>query len=139
MIAARRHLVLFVGVCLVALALPVAYMTRRAHSRTSLSYLDAPIRTVPLDRLTPDQRGILFRSTRSDETFGHVVFLPSEALDGPWYVSTLQCDRVYFQGQRGVCLKPDAALSRRTPCGIHRVRVGSLVRGRRILHTDYHR
>ena len=89
--------VVFLVVCIAAVAIPVLYVSRGSHPITSLSTPDPPIEIVPLDRVPPSRAGILFRSTRSDQTFGKVVFLPIDALDGPWYVSTLTCDRVYFR------------------------------------------
>jgi WD40 repeat protein len=86
-------------VCLGAIALPLAYM--------SLGRATAPAPSgrerVVLDRLPPGQRGILFRSTVPDDTFGKVAFVPVEHPDGPWSVTNISCDRVYFQRGRGVC------------------------------------
>jgi hypothetical protein len=62
-----------------------------------------------LDRLGPDRQGVLFRSTVPDASFGKVAFVPLDRLDGPWSVSDLACDRVYFQRGHGVCEAIDSA------------------------------
>jgi hypothetical protein len=45
-----------------------------------------------------------------DGSFGKVAFVAMDRLDGPWLVSEMACDRVYYQGGRGVCEAVEAAL-----------------------------
>ena len=51
----------------------------------------------------------MFVSVASDDTFNHVSAAPIDALDEGAFVSALSCNRVYFRGNRGMCLTPDAA------------------------------
>jgi hypothetical protein len=90
---------MFTMVCVGAIALPLVYMSlgRRTTPATPGRERAA------LERLQPGQRGILFRSTVPDDTFGKVAFVPVEHPDGPWSVTNISCDRVYFQRGRGVC------------------------------------
>jgi hypothetical protein len=98
----RQRLWSFAGICIVAVAIPAVYLIRASHPAPS--FADPLIEILPLEQISTARPGILFRSTRSDRTFGKIAFLPLDALDGPWYVSTLTCERVYFQSGRGVCL-----------------------------------
>ena len=91
--------VIFTVVCLVAVALPVANWSLRHSSAPAPAALDRAV----FDRLPPGERGILFRSTVADASFGKVAFVPLEHPDGPWSVSDISCDCVYFQSGRGVC------------------------------------
>jgi hypothetical protein len=69
----------------------------------------------PLERLDPGHPGILFVNMIPGPSFGKVAFVPMEAVAGPApneprgvdgerYITTLRCDRVYFQASHGVCL-----------------------------------
>ena len=97
----RARQSVFLAVCALAVALPVVYVTLArstppAYSSTGTAY------TV-LDRLDPGEKGVLFRSTVPDDSFGKVAFVPLDRVDGPWAVTNTVCDRVYFQGGHGVC------------------------------------
>ncbi len=61
----------------------------------AVPWLDAPI---------PDGPGIYFRSTLNDRSFGHVAFVPMQALDGPRYLTPISCDRLNVRGGVGACL-----------------------------------
>ena len=52
----------------------------------------------------PERPFLMFISLVPDEAFKHVVLAPLGAPDGPHYVTSLQCDRVYYAGSRGLCL-----------------------------------
>ena len=92
--------------CLAAIALCAAAGALKPW-RTPVSAV-ASIHVLRLDRVDPAKPGILFRSTRSDDTFKRVAFLPLDALDGPWYMTDLTCERVHFRGRRGVCVTDSA-------------------------------
>ena len=49
---------------------------------------------------------MVFRSLdRADPTtYGRIAVVPLDDVDGPRQLGGLTCDRVYFQGQRGICL-----------------------------------
>src|SRR5471032_3135300 len=57
----------------------------------------------------PARPYLMFVSVASDDTFNHVSAAPIDALDKGAFVSALSCNRVYFGGNRGMCLTPDAA------------------------------
>jgi WD40-like Beta Propeller Repeat len=97
----RRRIFLFAAVCVVALALPIVYIGYERHSaRPAVSRNGS---YTVLERINPGDSGVLFRSTVPDESFGKVAFVPHEQIGGPWAVSNLSCDRVYFQRGHGVC------------------------------------
>jgi hypothetical protein len=98
----------FVLICLMAVAISAAYISLASRSRKAPSTRHA--KTLPLERLEPGRPGILFRSTLPDDTFRRVGFVPLDALDGPWYMTALTCERVSFQGGRGVCLAENDGL-----------------------------
>jgi hypothetical protein len=50
---------------------------------------------------------VLFRRTALGEGYGKVASAPVEAPTGPIYPTTLECDRVYFAEDRGICLMSD--------------------------------
>lgn len=110
----RPRRLAFFGVCLAVAATSIAYLVVRAWlmPRPAMPHPE----TVPLDRIEAGRPGILFRSTLPDATFGHVAFVPLTAVDGPWQVSTLTCDRVYYQGGAGVCVTQEP--SRVTPYAV---------------------
>ena len=97
----RGRKVIFAIVCGIAVILPAVYALRARYQPPSTPG-DHAAHTV-LDRIASGERGILFRSTNSDDTFGKVAFVPIDRPDGPWAVTGLSCDRVYFQHGRGVC------------------------------------
>jgi hypothetical protein len=102
---ARR--IVFAIVCVAAFAVPAIYaiVSRRTAPSTFEQTASAP---PPV--LEPGRHGILFRSTVPDATFGKVAFVPGDRPDGPWSVTPLTCDRVYFQHGRGVCKMIDSTL-----------------------------
>lgn len=57
-----------------------------------------------------DERGparrpyVLFRSTAPGESFGHVSVQHLDAIGGERLVTPLECDRVHFAAERGICL-----------------------------------
>jgi len=55
----------------------------------------------------PPLRGgtyVIFRNTALGEAYGKLNIVPLEARDGPSATSMLQCDRVHFAADSGVCL-----------------------------------
>ena len=103
---ARR--VVFILVCVAAAAISLIYAL--FARRTPPAFSPATAAPVTLQRLEPEARGILFRSTLPDSTFGRVAFMPLDRPDAAWTVSPLSCDRVYFQRGRGVCQLIDSTL-----------------------------
>jgi hypothetical protein len=103
----------FLGVCVTAAAISVAYFALGPSNNDPGRRFPAtrPRETVPLDRLEAGRPGVLFRSTVPDATFGRVAFVPLTAIDGPWHVTTLACDRVHFQGGAGVCVTQERSLT----------------------------
>ncbi len=97
--SSNRRVMTFTIVCVAALALPFAYISLGRGTTLATPGLTRAV----LDRIQQGQRGILFRSTVPDDTFGKVAFVPLEHPDGPWSVSHISCDRVYYQRGRGVC------------------------------------
>jgi hypothetical protein len=97
----RTRALLFALACIVALAVPVAYLGIAREGSPAPPSSGAAY--TALDHLAEGQRGVLFRSTVPDSSFGKVAFVPMDGIDGPWSVSNLTCDRVYFQRGRGVC------------------------------------
>ena len=93
-----RRTICFAIVCVAALALPVAYISLGRVKTPAMPSSGRPV----LDHIQPGQRGILFRSTVPDDTFGKVAFVPLEHPGGPWSVSDISCDRVYFQRAEAV-------------------------------------
>jgi WD40-like Beta Propeller Repeat len=61
----------------------------------TVQWTDGPAPTVP---------GLYFRSTVNDDSFGHVAFVPLDALDGPRYRTPISCDRLYVRAGVGACL-----------------------------------
>lgn len=104
--AARR--IAFIVICVTAIGGSLIYAL--LARRTSPVLSPATAFSITLERLEPGQRGILFRSTVPDATFGKVAFVPLDRPDAPWAVSRLTCDRVYFQRGRGVCEMIDSTL-----------------------------
>jgi hypothetical protein len=104
--ATRRLIFLFVCGAAVGVSAAYAVFARRSPPMAQPAAVSYP----RLERLEPEQRGILFRSTVPDTTFGKVAFVPFDRPDAAWAVSELTCDRVYFQRGRGVCEMIDSAL-----------------------------
>jgi hypothetical protein len=52
---------------------------------------------------------LLFRSSVGDQTFGRIAVAPLGNPDASRAITGLACDRVYFAGGRGLCLRADAA------------------------------
>ena len=102
--------VVFALVCLAAVGLSAYYALFARRTPPGLDALPASGPHPTLERLAPEQRGIVFRSTVPDATFGKVAFVASGQLAGPWALTSLSCDRVYFQRGRGVCELIDSSL-----------------------------
>jgi hypothetical protein len=94
-----RRNVIFTAVCVIAVALPIVNWSLRRSSAPATASFEQAV----FDRLPPGEPGILFRSTVPDASFGKVAWVPFERPDGPWSVSGISCDRVYFQRGHGVC------------------------------------
>ena len=94
---ARR--LVFLLTCVAAIALPLAYVWSSSRS----SRPSAPRHSyLPLHTIEPERKGVLFRSTVPDESFGRLVLAGLDP-DATWELSDLKCDRAYFQHGRGVC------------------------------------
>jgi hypothetical protein len=52
---------------------------------------------------------LLFRNTIDDKTFGKIAVAPLGNADTDRAIAGLSCDRVYFSGGRGLCLRATAA------------------------------
>jgi hypothetical protein len=106
--SARR--IVFVFVCLVAVGISAYYAIFARRTPPAFSATTQQATANAFDSLPPGQRGIFFRSTVPDSTFGKVAFVPADRPEGPWSLTSLSCDRVYFQGGRGVCEFIDTTL-----------------------------
>jgi hypothetical protein len=51
---------------------------------------------------------LMFVSVAGDDTFHHVALASLEAPERGAFITTLSCERVYFGGNRGICLTSDA-------------------------------
>lgn len=98
---ARGKRVVFTVICVAAISAAALYVSR---VRTPSAPTAGPPADARLDRIEPGRPGILFVNMAPGSSFGKVAFAPLDAIDGPRYVSTLSCDRVYFQAGRGMCL-----------------------------------
>lgn len=61
----------------------------------------------------PDRPYLIVSSTLPDDTFKKLLVAPLSAPAGSAYVGPLACERVYFAGNRGICLIEEGALIRR--------------------------
>ena len=50
----------------------------------------------------------MFVSVAPDDSHGHLAVVPLGALAGARFVTPLACDRIYFGGDRGICLASSA-------------------------------
>jgi hypothetical protein len=96
---------------LFCVVLSVAYVTqttlrsraaeRQAISeRGSTSALAAP----------PIGPRVMFRDTALGDSYGKLALAPLTNPDGPRYASSLDCERVYFAADRGICLSADRGI-----------------------------
>ena len=102
----RARLTIFLVVCVVALsatAVSVIHGRDAAASRTA-----APASSVEPESLTT-RPALLFRSTALDRNFGRLEVLPLADPKGPRQLTALKCDRVDFEGGRGVCFSSPRA------------------------------
>ena len=109
MTPAGRRLV-FALVCLSAVGVSAYYALFARRTPPGLTESPGASTHATLEHLSPEQRGVLFRSTVPDSTFGKVAFVPGDHPGGPWAVTSMSCDRVYFQRGRGVCELIDTSL-----------------------------
>lgn len=89
----------FVVLCLVAIILAGGYAARALRSVETSQPAAIPRLAVP-----PNPPYLLVRSTASDDSFRRLVAAPLAAVSEPGYVTLLECERVYFAADRGVCL-----------------------------------
>jgi hypothetical protein len=57
-----------------------------------------------IDGVPADRPGVFFSSPAPDRSFKKVAFVPLDDLNGPRYLSSISCDRMYFQGGKGLCV-----------------------------------
>jgi hypothetical protein len=105
----RTRRLLFTAVIAAAVAVSFTYARFARHTPPGVSNVSSATAVSNLERLDPGRPGVLFRSTVPDASFGKVAFVSLDRLDGPWLVSNLACDRVYFQRGHGVCEAIDSA------------------------------
>ena len=101
----RVRLALFAVLTSLLLAGAGAYV-RHAARRGAATVADSGVAW--LTGTPPSAPYLLFRSTTGGPTFGHVAYVPLARLDGPRYLTPLECQRVFFRDGRGVCLTADA-------------------------------
>jgi hypothetical protein len=88
----------FVGVCGLTLAAGAGYAALALRSaETSRAATTRP--SAP-----PSPPYLLVRSTAPDDSFRRLVAVPLAAASEPGYATTLECERAYFSGGRGICL-----------------------------------
>ena len=105
----RLH-VLFVLICLAAIALVVGYAwgTRRADpgGAAALPEIDDPARLASVQ----SRPHIVYVNKQRGSGFGRVAVSPLDALDGPRYLTPLACERVYFAAGSGACLTVESTV-----------------------------
>jgi hypothetical protein len=100
----RSRVLIFAIVCVVAVAASVFSFLRGRGDATHTGVataVGAPLRSVGT---TPK---LLFRSTALDKNFGTLAAVPLESQKSARRLTPLQCERVDFVGQRGICLTQD--------------------------------
>lgn len=100
----RSRAWLFTAVCVLAAAVVGAFvanaiLSQRAGRRQPASADVARVQTKP-----PDRPFVMFVSLSPNDTWKHLALAPLASPDGPRYIAPLTCERVYFAGNRGVCL-----------------------------------
>ena len=92
--------------CLVtALAIGVGIATfRQSRAKAPAATPRANTPGKPVLAAVPSRPLLMFISLTPDDSFKRVVLAPLDAPDGARFVTTLQCDRVYYAGTRGLCL-----------------------------------
>ena len=98
-----RPWIAIAAIAVTALGLTLAIATVRT-SRRPAAPPRAPAPAKALLSAPPQRPFLMFISLVPDETFKKVVIAPLDAPDGPRYVTSLQCDRVYYAASRGLCL-----------------------------------
>ena len=105
----RRH-ILFASICLGAIGLVAGYAwsTHRgdAAGPAHLSEIDDPARLASAQ----SRPHIVYVNKQRGPGFGRVAVSPLDALDGPRYLTSLSCERVYFAARSGVCLTVESTV-----------------------------
>ena len=109
----NNRILLFVLVCAASAALATAYgfwaragAANRAMSWREITEVDDPLQL----RSVQSRPHVVFINKQPGPGFGRVALVPLDAVDGPRYLTPLQCERMYFAGDTGICLRADSAL-----------------------------
>jgi hypothetical protein len=103
----RTRLAIFAAVCVVAATATLVQVVHSRHAVTKLASAGAsPVSAQrPLPAHGLDQGSyLLFRSTAPDRDFGRLALVGAEDPSGPRALTSLTCDRVDYEGDRGLCL-----------------------------------
>jgi hypothetical protein len=100
-----RSALAFGALCLLCLAFGAVYLLRAARRGGAPGAATAlPALTLEAVRAQPYA---VLRSTLQDGTFGKLVLVPLDRPESGRYVAGLDCERVYFDAGRGICLQAD--------------------------------
>jgi hypothetical protein len=103
----RLPYVAFGVIVLVCVAAAGLYLERAARRADVVATDPKTVQVTWATSPVPDGPGLFFRSTLGDQSFGHVAFVPISAIDGPRYLTSLSCERVYVRTGTGICLSSD--------------------------------
>ena len=95
-----RRGVILIGLVVVCVAVAVGVVLVSA-SKDPATTQDTTTATA-----LPNPPYMVFRSLdrKDPKTYGRIAVVPLDDLDGPRELGGLTCERVYFQGQRGICM-----------------------------------
>lgn len=105
----RTRLIVFGLICLFAVGLTVVALVLATDERSSSSASDSvPVATGQLIQVpTDDEPSLLFQNTSAADRYGQIAAVPVSDPSGPRQIADLQCERVDFRAERGVCLQSD--------------------------------
>ena len=95
-----RRVMILIGLVVVCVAVAVGVVLVSA-SKDPATTQDTTATTT-----LPNPPYLVFRSLdrKDPKTYGRIAVVPLDDLDGPRELGGLTCERVYFQGQRGICM-----------------------------------
>jgi hypothetical protein len=99
----------FVAAAVVCLVGATAYVRHASVRSETTSRGGKEPRFTWIDGVPTNRPGVFFSSTAPDRSFKKVAFVPLDDLNGPRYLASISCDRVYFQGGKGLCLNVEAS------------------------------
>jgi hypothetical protein len=107
-----RRGIAFALLSLFCIVLSVAYVTQTTLRSRAAESQAAAERGGSASVLATPPTGprLMFRDTALGDSYGKLALAPLAAPDGPHFVSSLDCERVYYASGRGICLTADRGI-----------------------------